>query len=137
LTWKDSANLIRSDADKPGLAIDWSVNGGLLFGRQKAKVHYKTKIEARNPDYATTKYRRDVYRTFYHGPFSTSRARSVVVPNLGGQAALSLIFPSAKVTFGYRADFFFGAMDGGIETRHSNNLSFHGPFATISVGIGG
>jgi hypothetical protein len=41
------------------------------------------------------------------------------------------------VSFGYRADFFFGAMDGGIDTRNTSTVSFHGPFATISIGLGG
>lgn len=137
LTWHDSTDVVRSNADRPGLAFDWSINGGLLFGRQKAKVHYKTKIEARNPAYATTTFRNNDDRTFYHGPFSTNRAHSVVVPNIGGQAALSLKFPNAKVTFGYRADFFFGAMDAGIEAAKSRTISFHGPFASVSIGLGG
>ena len=42
-----------------------------------------------------------------------------------------------EVDLGYRADVFFGAMDGGIETRKSENVGFYGPFASVSVGIGG
>src|SRR6185437_13168392 len=42
-----------------------------------------------------------------------------------------------KASFGYRADFFFGAMDGGIDTRNTSTVGFHGPFATISLGLGG
>jgi len=41
------------------------------------------------------------------------------------------------VSFGYRADFFLGAMDGGIDTRRSGDVDFWGPFATVSVGLGG
>jgi hypothetical protein len=37
----------------------------------------------------------------------------------------------------YRADFFFGAMDGGIDTAKKENVGFYGPFATISIGLGG
>ncbi len=40
-----------------------------------------------------------------------------------------------KVRMGYRADFFFGAIDGGIDTRKSETLGFYGPFATISIGL--
>jgi|HubBroStandDraft_2_1064218.scaffolds.fasta_scaffold44336_3 hypothetical protein len=42
-----------------------------------------------------------------------------------------------KVSAGYRADFFFGAMDGGLDTAKKENVGFYGPFATISVGLGG
>jgi hypothetical protein len=60
-----------------------------------------------------------------------------MVPNLGGFAGISFKYPDAKVSFGYRADFFFGAMDSGIDVVHKENRGFYGPFATISVGIGG
>ena len=41
------------------------------------------------------------------------------------------------MSFGYRADFFFGAIDGGIDKRHSETLNMSGPFVTISFGLGG
>ena len=66
-----------------------------------------------------------------------ARSRTVTIPNVGGMAGVSLKFPNAKVSLGYRADFFFGAMDGGIDTAHRENVGFYGPFATMSVGIGG
>jgi len=60
-----------------------------------------------------------------------------VVPNLGGFAGLSFKYPNAKVSVGYRADFFFGAMDGGIDAHKSYDRDFYGPFATVSIGLGG
>jgi hypothetical protein len=61
----------------------------------------------------------------------------VIVPNIGGFAGLSVRFPNAKVSLGYRADAFFGAMDGGIDVRKTYDRDFYGPFATISIGLGG
>ena len=49
---------------------------------------------------------------------------------------MSLRFPNAKLSFGYRGDFFFGAVDSGIETAKSYDRSFYGPFATIGIGLG-
>lgn len=72
---------------------------------------------------------------FAHG--SVLRHKSVIVPNLGGFAGVSFKFRSAKVSLGYRGDFFFGAMDAGNDTRKIKNVGFYGPFATISVGIRG
>jgi hypothetical protein len=60
-----------------------------------------------------------------------------VVPNVGGFAGVSLQRGAAKVSLGYRVDFFFGAMDGGIDTTKSENRGFYGPFANISIGFGG
>jgi hypothetical protein len=45
--------------------------------------------------------------------------------------------PSGKVSLGYRGDFFFGAIDGGVESRKTYNRSFYGPFASVSIGLGG
>ena len=58
------------------------------------------------------------------------------MPNVGGFAGLSFRYADAKFSLGYRADFFFGAIDGGIDTRKSENRGFNGPFASISVGVG-
>lgn len=46
-------------------------------------------------------------------------------------------FKNFKMNAGYRADLFFHAMDGGIDTRKSENVGFYGPFASVSVGLGG
>jgi hypothetical protein len=69
-------------------------------------------------------------------PVNRTRSRMVVIPNIGGFAALSYRFPNAKLSAGYRADFFFGARDSGFETRSTADVGFHGPFATISIGLG-
>lgn len=53
------------------------------------------------------------------------------------QALWSQGHPNAKVSFGYRADFFFDAVDAGFDTRHTQAVGFHGPFATVSIGPGG
>ncbi len=57
------------------------------------------------------------------------------MPNVGGFAGLSYNFPNAKVSIGYRGDFFFGAIDGGLDTTQKETRGFYGPFATISVGF--
>jgi hypothetical protein len=71
----------------------------------------------------------------YHHHTDIARSHSVVVPNIGGFAGMSLKFPNAKISLGYRADFFFGAMDGGIDARKTYDRNFYGPFATISIGL--
>ena len=66
-----------------------------------------------------------------------ARSRFVTVPNLGGFAGLTFRVENFKMSAGYRADFFFGAMDGGIDTTQKENCGFFGPFASVSIGLGG
>jgi hypothetical protein len=109
------------------VALNWGINAAAIFGRQKIEGH----VEARGTYFfgsKTTHYLRN-------GPIS--RSRSVLVPNVGGFAGVSVRYPNVKVSLGYRADFFFGAMDAGIDARHTRNVGFHGPFAKISIGLGG
>lgn len=59
-----------------------------------------------------------------------------MVPNIGGFAGVSFLYDRARVSFGYRADVFFGAVDEGLDTRKTYNRDFYGPFATVSIGLG-
>lgn len=78
------------------------------------------------------------YLTLYTPrPYQRARSRTVTVPNLGGFAGVSVKYPNVKMSLGYRADFFFGAVDAGIDARNTKDLDFQGPFATVSIGLGG
>jgi hypothetical protein len=115
------------------VTFDWGVNAAILFGRQK--VHSQ---------HITTAHHANITQT--QGPLPTlyptrvgnvDRSRSVVVPNVGGFAGLSVRYPIAKISVGYRVDAFLGAMDGGQDVRKTYDRNFYGPFATISIGLGG
>jgi hypothetical protein len=54
----------------------------------------------------------------------SARDKNVVVPNPSGFAGVSWRYPNAKVSVGYRADMFFGAIDGGIDIAHRENRAF-------------
>ncbi|HVT25970.1 MAG TPA: hypothetical protein VHD95_15190 [Rhizomicrobium sp.] len=134
LAWNASAPVL-GNADDGEIVFDWGVNAAILFGRQKASgahrttgTHYRAKYEGAQ-----------AVRTALYSPKGApfDRSRSVAVPNLGAFAGLSFRYVDAKVSFGYRADYFFGAMDVGIDTRKTSTRGFHGPFAKISVGLGG
>jgi len=112
-----------------GFSLDWGANASVLFGRQKARIALHTQDAHYNLGGAHT--------ALSHLTSDPSRDRTVVVPNLGAFAGLSWRLPVGKISLGYRADFFFGAIDGGVETRKTYDRSFYGPFATISIGLGG
>ena len=126
----DASTLVIGNADDAAFTFDWGAHAALLFGRQKATIWHQTSEYLKGQGSGPAS---PVYQT----GTKHLRSRSIIVPNIGGMAGVSLRFPNAKVSLGYRADFFFGAMDGGIESGHSENIGFYGPFAAISVGLGG
>lgn len=132
VSWNASAALV-GNADRGEVTFDWGVNGALLFGRQKAKNTHHTQGYYLPPTY----YFYLNYSKFYEQSRHNTRSHSVVVPNLGAFASISARKGNAKLSLGYRADFFFGATDTGIDARKRETLGFYGPFATISIGLGG
>jgi len=139
---------LAGSAQSGELSLDWGLSGALLFGRQKANVHHHT----------TARYYHGKYQNFipgYTGPngyysgHSThysqrydhnvpvpARSRSVIVPNLGTNIGLSYRIEAAKFSIGYHTDFFFGAMDGGIDAAKKKTMGFNGLYASLSIGLG-
>src|SRR6185312_6440544 len=102
LSWSNTTGLLGDVADGQ-LALEWGANAAILFGRQKSKVNYSTSsqfLHFAGLSGTVTTHHNAVHRT---------ESRRVTVPNLGGFAALSYRFTDAKISAGYRADFFFGA----------------------------
>jgi len=137
ISWNGSAPVL-SNAEAGGIALDWGINAAVLFGRQKARVHHQTTARYHKGKYSL-QYNSHAYGTtlYRHTPPDQSRSRAVVVPNIGGFAGATFRIENFKMSAGYRADFFFGAMDGGIDAAKKESREFYGPFATISVGFGG
>jgi hypothetical protein len=138
LSWSASAPFAGDPRDGE-LTVNWGVNLGVLFGRQKAQTQHHA-AEVYNStgsifDLVVGNHNRTTVAS--SAPPASIRSHSVVVPNIGGFAGISWRYDAAKVSFGYKADFFFGAMDGGIDVRRTEDVGFHGPFATISIGLGG
>jgi iron complex outermembrane receptor protein len=166
LSWKASAPVV-GNPEGMGVALDWGVNGAVLFGRQKVTGSHQTTVRS----YHKSLWQQALLGAYEHNtglcghptvcipgafkdihlPISQAglpnaqhstggilnRSRSVFIPNLGGFAGISVRYPNAKLSVGYRADFFFGAVDGGMATRKSEDIGFFGPYASISIGLGG
>jgi hypothetical protein len=133
LSWESSSHLTGSE-DDGGLTFDWGLNAAILFGRQKSTGHHQTTAYHYEQKYYGAQGPR--YALAYPVKVADhTRSRSVVVPNIGGFIGASLRWSNAKVSLGYRGDFFFGAMDGGVDTHISKDRAFYGPFASIAVGL--
>jgi hypothetical protein len=132
LSWNASAPIIGNARDGE-VVLDWGVNAALLFGRQKANTHHQSTAR-----YHEGKYYNITAEPTHPDPgIDRHRSRTVTVPNIGAFAGLTYQIQNFKISAGYRADFFFGAMDGGIDARKTEDEKFYGPFATISIGLGG
>jgi len=129
LSMKNTTGLLGT-VEEGQLALDWGMNAALLFGRQKAKTSHHSSVR-----YFPSIDALPAVHTY--APVNRTRSRMVTIPNVGGFAGLSYRFTNAKISAGYRADFFFGAKDSGLETRSTADVGFHGPYATISIGLGG
>ncbi len=152
IAWSGSAPFV-GELGHGEVAFDWDANAAILFGRQKVHEHHQSNARSYyghqwNPESGVPKSGLHPgtffppsgggrISTLYAHTANFNRTRTVAVPNLGGMAGISFLYSNAKVSFGYRADFFFGAMDGGIDTARKENQGFYGPFASISVGLGG
>jgi hypothetical protein len=137
LSWNASAPIARNSSDMV-LALDWGIAGAILFGRQRTKIQHQVsgsyKEEIGRFGYRTRRY---YHSNYTRPPVDLVRSRTVTIPNIGGFAGASYRIADFKVSLGYKADFFFGAMDGGIDAAKKENVGFYGPFASISIGLGG
>jgi len=137
ISWDASKDVMGND-DRGAISVDWGANASVLFGRQKTtEEHSGLSVYRQKMFTQFHNYRAPIVSSATSAPPRQSRSHSVVVPNVGAFAGLSFRYPNAKVSFGYRADFFFGAMDGGIDTRKTYDRNFYGPYASVSIGLGG
>lgn len=127
VSWDGATPLIGSLND--GVTFDWGANAAILFGRQKANLNLHTND--------TRYYKYGAHTVLSDSTVAPNCNRIVAVPNLGAFAGFSWRLPNGKVSFGYRGDFFFGAIDGGIAAAQRNTNGFYGPFASVSIGLGG
>jgi hypothetical protein len=139
VTW-DASQPFWGDTENGEFTVDWGVNGAVLFGRSSVNANHFSSYCHEN---GSAKVLGCLTAPHYNSSLghsqvkTTRRTRRKVVPNLGGYIGTSARYNNAKISFGYRADTFFGAMDGGQATAKDYNRGFYGPYMNVSVGLGG
>ncbi len=131
ITWEANRPILGNEEDGE-LSVDWGVNAAVLFGRQKVSLK-QSHLHKTCPGFNGFAGITCTY--MYNTSADIKRSRSVAVPNLGGYIGASARYSNAKISLGYRADFFFNAMDGGQETAKSYNRGFYGPYLNVSLGL--
>ena len=133
ISWDASAPVAGNTQDGE-ITFDWGVNAAMLFGRRATNIHHQTsQCHAVGTRFSGVRCTAD---PVYNTTGSLKRSHTATVPNVGGYAGFSMRYANAKVSFGYRVDEFFGAIDGGIATAKNENRGFQGPYASISIGVG-
>lgn len=139
--WNASVPIAGDESRNGKLHFDWGINAAILFGRQTNKESHKS-TSADNCYSAGRLYFRqrgvacqNSVLEYLPQSSDAKSSRRVTVPNVGGFAGLSLRFPNAKVSLGYRADFFFNAIRTGLSTSNSETRGFNGPYASVSIGL--
>ena len=132
LNW-DASVPISGKAEDGAITFDWGANAAVLFGRQSVSLHHESSSCLHGGLFATIGSCASIVT---HDEL-VKRSRRVTVPNLGGYIGASVRYQNAKISFGYRADEFFNAIDGGQATAKKENRGLFGPYLNLSIGLGG
>ncbi len=97
ISWDASAPLVGNPRNAE-FTFDWGANAALLFGRQKVRAHHQTMQQ-----YNSSYHFNGTLPIVYHHSYNPGRSKTVIVPNIGGFAGVSLKFPNAKISIGYQA----------------------------------
>jgi outer membrane receptor protein involved in Fe transport len=141
LTW-EASNALFGNENVGRIDLDWSVSGGVLFGRQNTEVSealeramfYRAVIlqvsgTGGTIDNATT-------TTDTVIPLQR-RSESVVVPMFGGSVGLTYRIGGASLGAGYRWERYVNVIDGGVETRQRYDRTIDGPTMKLTMDFGG
>ena len=134
LSWDAAKRLWGPDTSH--LDLEWSLTGGVLFGKQKAAFKGNE-----TSAYFSGKYSgRQVLQS---GPTvditnnPAGRSKSVTAPLLDLSAGLAYETGRFKVDAGYRWERYFNVLDAGYAERKDVDRTIDGPYFKIAVGFGG
>lgn len=143
--WDGTADLFGTP-ETGVVGFDWTLTGGLLFGRQKTGIAADETDEywAESTSPAEIVRRINIAFGYLKEPtsetttqVSVSRRNSVTVPTLGAAAGLSYSIGRVGVKAGYRWDRYFNAIDGGDASGPGKyDRTIHGPYIKLSIGFG-
>jgi len=136
LSWAAAKSLLGA-ADAGHLDVDWSITGGVLFGKQKTSFDGEEQIIYRHGTAS-------VYGSYLSQvgpatilPVPNGRSKSVSVPVVDLSLGLSYEVQRVKVSTGYRWERYFNVLDAGYAERKDYDRTLDGPYFKIAIGFGG
>jgi len=135
LSW-DAAQHLLGGEDTGHLDLDWSITGGVLFGKQETTITGEMGAE-----YFDAKYTIPGLKLL--GPLTdipldiAPRSKSVTVPMLDLSLGLSYEVGRFKAGAGYRWERYFDVLDVGYDEHQDGDRTIDGPYFKVAVGFGG
>ena len=133
LSWDASSRLFGNE-EIGHVDLDWSVTGGVLFGKQNTAVI----------GYEASGYFSSLYMVPPSGlpPLDTTtidihRSQSATVPVVDLSLGLSYEIQRVKIGAGYRWERYFDVLDTGFEEENAEDRTIDGPYFKIAIGFGG
>ena len=140
VSWEASADLF-GNQDAGVVALDWSLGGGVLFGKQQTSVEGEMSANYYRfylPSYTVTLNKGDpITPPSYVTPISRRGDEEVTVPTVGVSLGLSYRLDRLHVSTGYSWDRYFDVIDGGIDERKAFDRDIHGPYVRFRYSFGG
>jgi len=135
LNW-DASKALLGNSDVGVLGVDWSLTGGVLFGKRKTAID-GSELKESFYQYTFTQSAGFPISTTQLPPISYERSKSVTVPTYGASLGLSYAVDRFKASAGYRWERYQNAIDGGYAMPKSEDRTVDGPYFKVSVGFGG
>ncbi|HEX5776935.1 MAG TPA: Lpg1974 family pore-forming outer membrane protein, partial [Caulobacteraceae bacterium] len=127
------------DASTGILDLEWSITGGVLFGKQEAGI-------TGNDFYQSTQgFYDDTGRTWPLEPVGAptefgppaDRSSDITVPLVDLSLGLAYEVGRVKLGAGYRWERYFDVLDVGYDEEQSADRTIDGPYFKLAVGFGG
>ena len=135
LSWAADHRLWGDDHNG-AVVIDWSITGGVLFGKHKTEI----RGEEGSQYFTDEKYGQ---KPHYHAPVVLTpttiapRSSSATVPLVDVSLGLAYELQRIKVSAGYRWERYFDALDTGYAESGTSDRTIDGPYFKLAVGFGG
>jgi iron complex outermembrane receptor protein len=134
LSWEASRQLFAAD-NLGRVGLDWSVSGGVLFGKQTTRVEGNKQGEYHHWPQGAGQFPPETVDTLYNDPIDLSRSDKVTVPTYSLSLGLSYEIDRVKVSAGYRWERYLDAIDGGVDKAQSFDRGVDGPYVKFRLGF--
>jgi outer membrane receptor protein involved in Fe transport len=136
LSW-DAAQRLFGNEETGEVSLDWSITGGVLYGKQKSAVAGTLKEEHTEGKYLDEFLDKPLPPLVEVPLDVTPRSKSANVPMLDLSLGLSYDVGRVKVGAGYRWERYFDVLDVGYDEHQDADRTIDGPYFKIAVGFGG
>jgi outer membrane receptor protein involved in Fe transport len=134
LSWDASQHLLGNE-EVGTFGLDWSLGGGVLFGKRKTDIHMG---QATDNYYAEYNFEGVFTPAVTTTPaYEIIRSKSATIPTVNLSLGLSYSVDRFKLSTGYRWERYFNAIDGGFKEEKKEDRTIDGPYLKVSVGFGG